>query len=595
MLAQFGVKGAITSRGVNEDIAIDNQRLENKIIKLTSLVRQLAIGQHHTSPARVYGICAFIESPTDACPTLQETDPNSIFKGSIQIRDMSNGYGQILSQTIISPKANVNAITLRSGMELPQQQSITSNAANEKAAQPIVKDSDKSSTKVVPLPFPSRAVQVRKFELNDEFLKVEINIPLLDAIKLIPNYSKFLKELCIHKRKKLKGVVEMGKIDLEPIGVIIQLANRSIVHPLGILERHVGPNMEGESSSRETTLVLGKSFLMTLRTKIDVHVETLSMEFSDNMVQFNIFEVMRHPIENHSIFCLDVIDLLVDDYMQLHLNFLDFLNFLHFLYFLEFLNFLILPTLSAPIMVVMSIPLVEKFVLLMMQLKLLLEHLKYAYLKVDQRLPVIIANNLYSKQKERLLGKCLTSEIAIESSIKRWLNLTIIDVEKKEAMKLLLARIIYPIQDTRVKNSWGVWIDYKKLNLATHKDHFPLPFIDQVICRFTLHQKINIRPPTPIHLAPLPKLWFLLVYKTPYAPFKGSCMESLSRVLDRWIETNLVLNFEKCHFMVIEDIVLGHLASSRGVEVDRAKIDIISFLTYLASVSIGDSPKILSK
>ncbi|RDX78125.1 hypothetical protein CR513_41632, partial [Mucuna pruriens] len=44
------------------------------------------------------------------------------------------------------------------------------------------------------------------------FRKVEINIPLLGAIKQIPKYAKFLKELCVHKRKKLKGGVELGGI-----------------------------------------------------------------------------------------------------------------------------------------------------------------------------------------------------------------------------------------------------------------------------------------------------------------------------------------------------------------------------------------------
>jgi len=63
-----------------------------------------------------------------------------------------------------------------------------------------------------------------------------------------------------------------------------------------------------------------------------------------------------------------------------------------------------------------------------------------------------------------------------------------------------------------------------------------------------------------------------------------ACLESLSRVLDRCIETDLVLNFEKCHFMVIEGIVLWHLVSSRSIESDKAKIDIISSPTYLASL-----------
>ncbi|RDX82607.1 Retrovirus-related Pol polyprotein from transposon 17.6, partial [Mucuna pruriens] len=50
------------------------------------------------------------------------------------------------------------------------------------------------------------------------------------------------------------------------------------------------------------------------------------------------------------------------------------------------------------------------------------------------------------------------------------------------------------------------------------------------------------------------------------------------------IDTNLVLNFEKCHFMVIEGIVLGHLVSNRGIEVDKANIDIITSLPNPASM-----------
>ncbi|RDY08928.1 hypothetical protein CR513_06786, partial [Mucuna pruriens] len=69
-------EGSPTSKIVNEVVVVDNQRLENKITELTSLVRQLAIGQHHnTPPVRVCGMCAFIEHPTNACPILQEIEP----------------------------------------------------------------------------------------------------------------------------------------------------------------------------------------------------------------------------------------------------------------------------------------------------------------------------------------------------------------------------------------------------------------------------------------------------------------------------------------------------------------------------------------
>ena len=56
------------------------------------------------------------------------------------------------------------------------------------------------------------------------------------------------------------------------------------------------------------------------------------------------------------------------------------------------------------------------------------------------------------------------------------------------------------------------------------------------------------------------------------------CLENLDKVLQRCHEKDLVLNWEKCHFMVREGIVLGHLVSERGIEVDRAKIEVIEKL-----------------
>jgi len=62
------------------------------------------------------------------------------------------------------------------------------------------------------------------------------------------------------------------------------------------------------------------------------------------------------------------------------------------------------------------------------------------------------------------------------------------------------------------------------------------------------------------------------------------CLSNLARVLERCEETNLVLNLEKCHFMVEQGIVLGHVVSKNGIFVDPAKIDIISQLPYPSSV-----------
>jgi len=58
------------------------------------------------------------------------------------------------------------------------------------------------------------------------------------------------------------------------------------------------------------------------------------------------------------------------------------------------------------------------------------------------------------------------------------------------------------------------------------------------------------------------------------------CLHHLTLVLRRCIETNLVLNFKKCHFMVEHGVVLVHVVSAKGIKVDKAKVDVIEFLPY---------------
>ena len=56
------------------------------------------------------------------------------------------------------------------------------------------------------------------------------------------------------------------------------------------------------------------------------------------------------------------------------------------------------------------------------------------------------------------------------------------------------------------------------------------------------------------------------------------CLENLALLFKRYMETNHVLNWKKCHFMVEQWIVLGHVISSREIEVDKSKIDIMRSL-----------------
>ena len=72
------------------------------------------------------------------------------------------------------------------------------------------------------------------------------------------------------------------------------------------------------------------------------------------------------------------------------------------------------------------------------------------------------------------------------------------------------------------------------------------------------------------------------IYETSF----DDCIRNLVRVLQRCEETNLVLNWEKCHFMFNEGIVLGHKISKRGIEVDKAKVEAIEKMPCPKDISL---------
>nr|GEY66791.1 reverse transcriptase domain-containing protein [Tanacetum cinerariifolium] len=235
------------------------------------------------------------------------------------------------------------------------------------------------------------------------------------------------------------------------------------------------------------------------------------------------------------------------------------------------------PTLtSEPILSIMEKSLIEEPTEL--ELKDLPSHLEYAYLEGVDKLPVIIAKNLKVDEKEALLKvlkslkraiawkiidikginpRFCTHKILMEEDYKlvvqsqTRVNPKIHEVIKKEVIKLLDAGMIYPIFDspwvipiqcvpkkggiTIVDNEnnehipiqlvtrWSVCIDYRKFNDATHKDHFPLPFMDQMLERlagnesycfldgFSGYFQIPINPPIKKRpLSPVPMKHLLI-------------------------------------------------------------------------------------
>ncbi|KAL9444093.1 hypothetical protein AB3S75_017301 [Citrus x aurantiifolia] len=105
------------------------------------------------------------------------------------------------------------------------------------------------------------------------------------------------------------------------IGVIIQLADRSNAYPDGVLEdvliqvnELVFPadfyvlDMEEDNFSNSIPILLGRPFLKTARTKMNVHKGTLTMEFDGEVIEFNMNDAMKYPSEEHSVFFVDVIN-----------------------------------------------------------------------------------------------------------------------------------------------------------------------------------------------------------------------------------------------------------------------------------------------
>ena len=73
---------------------------------------------------------------------------------------------------------------------------------------------------------------------------------------------------------------------------------------------------------------------------------------------------------------------------------------------------------------------------------------------------------------------------------------------------------------------------------------------------------------------------------TIYGDIFEECLTNLETVLHQCIEKNLVLNWEKCHFMVNRGIVLGHVISNEGIEVDKAKVELIAKFPPPTSVKV---------
>ncbi|GKA02537.1 reverse transcriptase domain-containing protein [Tanacetum coccineum] len=252
-----------------------------------------------------------------------------------------------------------------------------------------------------------------------------------------------------------------------------------------------------------------------------------------------------------------------------------------------------------------------------LELKPLPDNLEYIFLEEPSLLPVIISAKLSAQNKSKLHKIQLLDDKKPVVQKQRRLNPNMQEVIKKEIVKLLDTGIIYLISNspwvspihcvpkkgsitvvtnennelvpTRTVTGWRVCIDYHKVNEATAKDHFPLPFMDQMLERLAGNKYLCFLDgffgyfQIPIDPNDQEKTIFTCPFGTyayrrmPFglcnapATFQRCMLAIFHDMIDESVE-------EKCHFMVKEGIVLEHKVSGAGLEVDKAKINVISKL-----------------
>ncbi|GJW58601.1 reverse transcriptase domain-containing protein [Tanacetum coccineum] len=535
--------------------------------------------------------------------------------------------------------------------------------------EPVVAPKPKPS-----IPYPSRANKQKLHEKDDNlaskfveiFRELHFELSFADALLHMSKFASMFKSLLNNKEKLfdlaktpvnencsaviLKKLPEKlgdpGKFlipcDFPELVECLALADLGAsinLMPLSIWKKLHSPNLllhkcisylAGDPmilvhrSCRDVFVNIGK----TARVLIDVYGEELTLRVDDEAITFKVSQTSIYSYNDAvSINRIDVIDVACEEYAQEVLGFSDSSTSGN-------------PTPSLDPILSTSSPSLTPFE----EGDFILEEIEACL--TNDSIPPGIDDDDFDPEGDLLL-------------LEKRVNPKIHEVIKKEVIKLLDAGLIYPISDspwvspvhcvpkkggitvienddnelipTRLVTGWRVCIDYRKLNDATRKDHFPLPFMDQMLERlagneyycfldgFSGYFQIPIDPQDqekttftcpygtfsyrrmPFGLCNAPGTFqrcmmaifhdmieeTMEVFMDDFSVFGdsfSSCLSHLDKILKRCEDTNLVLNWEKCHFMVKEGIVLGHKISKSEIEVDKAKVDVIAKLPHPTSV-----------
>ncbi|GJV65638.1 reverse transcriptase domain-containing protein [Tanacetum coccineum] len=432
---------------------------------------------------------------------------------------------------------------------------------------------------------------------------------------------------------------------LKPTKVSVRLADRSFQYPIGIAKNmlmEVGkfnfPTdfviLEMDEDSK-VPLILGRHFLHTADAVIRVKKKQLNLGVGTRRMIFHIDYAKKHSYSNgDTCFSIDVIDeILEEDFDALLDKSSKILHsiegtFLEEKLFAEFDEFIAMTadensesesdteeppfekiTFKTDYKIKTSLeePLTD------LELKPLPDNLEYVFLEEPSFLPVIISSQLSEEDKNKLVSVLKKHKQAFS-----WKTTDIPGI----CPSFFVANERNELVPTRTVTGWRVCINYQKFNEATAKDHFPFPFMDQMLERlignkyfyfldgFSGYFQIPIDPmdqekmtfTCPFGIYAYRRMLFGLrnapatfqrcmldifhdmieesveVFMDDFSVFGSSFdhyLNNLDKMLQRCKDAHFVLNWEKCDFMVKEGIMLGHKVSEAGLEVNKAKIKVI--------------------
>nr|GEW16326.1 reverse transcriptase domain-containing protein [Tanacetum cinerariifolium] len=435
-------------------------------------------------------------------------------------------------------------------------------------------------------------------EFNPSYYDPEGDILLLKAIlnsermPPLPNHEQYLPSF----KKELKvptlfddPIVSSTSHTLTPFGdsdfLLFEEANAF----LGLEDDHDSPKLdpsyydpEGDIQMLEAilntdfvvadfepdprvSLILERCFLKTSRALIDVHKGELTLRIGNEAITYNLDQTSRYSANYNQMTAnkIDVIDMACEEYSQ------------------EVLGFFDVTTSGNPTPYNDPIDLPP--------------NLEYAFLEGDNKLPVIVAKQLGDEEKSALIKVLKSYKQAIA-----WKLSNIQEVEK-----LLDAGLIYPISDSPwvspvhcvPKNGGFIVVENEENELI------PTRWVTgwQEKTTFTCPYETFAYRRMPFGLCNAPgtfqrcmlAIFHDMVEKTMevfmdnFSVFGNSfknCLCRFDKMLQRCEDTNLCLNWEKSHFMVKEGIVLDHKISKNGIEVDKAKVDVIAKLPHPTTV-----------